>query len=194
MTLSSATVAKTTDQRRAIATLTLAFSTDPLLRWFYPDAERYLTHSPEMAKFFGGRAFDHDAAYRSDDFTGIALWLPPGVKPDAERMGELIQASVDEGILEAVFSLIEQMDVYHPKEPVWYLPVIGVDPIHQGKGIGSALLDQGLAACDEDGLPAYLESSNPRNISLYERHGFKVVAEIQSGDGPPIWPMLRDAR
>ena len=147
-----------------------------------------------MAKFFGGRAFDHDAAYRSDDFTGIALWLPPGVKPDEERMGERIQASVDEGILEAVFSLIEQMDVYHPKEPVWYLPVIGVDPIHQGKGIGSALLDQGLAACDEDGLPAYLESSNPRNISLYERHGFKVVAEIQSGDGPPIWPMLRDAR
>ena len=37
---------------------------------------------------------------------------------------------------------------------------------------------------DESGKPAYLESSNPRNISLYQRHGFEVLGEIRSGAAP----------
>ena len=51
-----------------------------------------------------------------------------------------------------------------------------------------------LAIIDESGLPAYLESSNPQNISLYERHGFEVVGRIQIGASPPVHPMLRSAR
>ncbi len=39
-----------------------------------------------------------------------------------------------------MFSMFEQMDALHPQEPHWHLPLIGVDPAHQGKGIGSALL------------------------------------------------------
>jgi len=31
-----------------------------------------------------------------------------------------------------------------------------------------------LARCDEESALAYLASSNPRNISLYERHGFEM--------------------
>jgi hypothetical protein len=46
---------------------------------------------------------------------------------------------------------------------------------------------------DETGLPAYLESSNPRNIPLYERFGFELLGVIQGGDFPPITPMLRSA-
>jgi ribosomal protein S18 acetylase RimI-like enzyme len=194
MTLATVTAATREERQRAIATLTLAFGTDPLIRWFYPDSDRYLRHFPEMIEYFGGRAFEHDTAYRTDDFTGAALWLPPGVGPDEERMGQLIQESTDERIHESIFSILGQMEEHHPQEPVWYLPVIGVDPVHQGRGIGSALLDERITACDRDGMAAFLESSNPRNIPLYERHGFEVVAEVQAGDSPPIWPMLRKAR
>lgn len=82
-------------------------------------------------------------------------------------------------------------DEHHPSESCWYLPFIGVDPRCQGQGHGSRLLRQGLARCDRDHLPAYLEASSPRNRTLYERHGFTVIAEIQVGDSPPLWPMLR---
>jgi hypothetical protein len=41
---------------------------------------------------------------------------------------------------------------------------------------------------------AYLESSNLRNVPLYERHGFKVLGTIQAGGSPPITPMLRKPR
>jgi ribosomal protein S18 acetylase RimI-like enzyme len=86
------------------------------------------------------------------------------------------------------------MGTYHPSEPHWFLPFVGVDPLQQGKGFGSALLQHTLIQCDRDSKLAYLESSNPKNISLYERHGFEVLGTIQVGTSPSIFPMLRRPR
>jgi hypothetical protein len=65
--------------------------------------------------------------------------------------------------------------------------LIGVDPSQQRKGYT-------LIPCDREKKPAHLESSNPRNFPLYERHGFEVVGTIQAGTSPPIFPMLRKPR
>ena len=92
------------------------------------------------------------------------------------------------------FSILEEMADYHIKEPHWYLPMIGVDPAQQGRGIGSALLRHGLAKCDEDHLPAYLESSRPANVPLSERNGFQVLGQVGGDSFPVITPMLRQAR
>ncbi len=77
-----------------------------------------------------------------------------------------------------VLSLFEQMAGFHPHEPHWYIPLIGVDPVFQGRGYGSQLLQHGLVACDRDHQPAYLEATSPTNRSLYERHGFRVLGEV----------------
>ena len=58
---------------------------------------------------------------------------------------------------------------------------MGVDPSQQGKGFGSALLHHALIQCDCDSKLAYLESSNPKNIPLYQRHGFELLGTIQAG-------------
>jgi ribosomal protein S18 acetylase RimI-like enzyme len=96
--------------------------------------------------------------------------------------------------LEVLMQVGALMEEFHPKEPHWYMPMIGVDPSRQGQGYGSALLKAALKHCDADGLPAYLESSSPRNVPLYERHGFEVIGEIKPGDHPGITPMYRAAR
>ena len=87
--------------------------------------------------------------------------------------------------------VMRQMESHHPREPHWYLPLIGIDPKHQGKGLGGALLDHALKICDRDGALAYLESSNPRNVPLYQRHGFEILGQIQFGSSPTLVPMLR---
>jgi hypothetical protein len=51
-----------------------------------------------------------------------------------------------------------------------------------------------LVPCDLDHKLAYLEASNPKNIPLYERHGFELLGVIQVGTSPPIFPMLRKPR
>ena len=72
--------------------------------------------------------------------------------------------------------------------------MIGVEPYSQGQGLGGELMRHAVARCDDEGALAYLESSNPRNISLYMRHGFEVMGEIRIGAAPLVTPMLRRPR
>ena len=179
------------DQQAVIDVITLAFSTDPMARFAYPNPATYLVAMPETIKAFGGRGFAHGTVHIVGDGGAAAMWLPPGVDSDSERLGALSdQYSPPERLadLEQVF---EQMSGYHPQEPCWFLPLIGVDPARQGCGYGSALLRHALEGCDRDGVAAYLESSNPRNVPLYERHGFEVLGSIQAGASPTIVPRLR---
>ncbi|CAN5891058.1 GNAT family N-acetyltransferase [soil metagenome] len=190
-----ATTTAASEIEQAVAVIVLAFSTDPVARWANPDPVQYLTYFPAGVRAFGGRAFEHGTGHHLSGFAGAALWLPPGVLPDEEALGAAVEASVPEKELQAeVFAVFERMGSYHPAEPHWYLPLIGVDPAHQRKGYGSVLLQHALSQCDRDHAPAYLESSNPANIPLYERHGFEVLGTIQVGSSPPIFPMLRPAR
>lgn len=181
----------TTEQKHVITTLVLAFSNDPAVRWLFPDPHQYLTYFPQFATAFAGKAFEQGTAYVSGDYAGAALWFAPDVEADSEAIGELLQRSLREADQPDAFALFEQMDHYHPRYPHWYLPLMGVDPRHQGQGHGSSLLRVGLEQCDREGIPAYLESSNPENIPFYQQHGFQVIGTIQTGRSPQIVPMLR---
>ena len=183
------------DRRSAVQyTMTLGFSSDPVARWVWPDGDTYLTRMPAFANAFGGRGFSHGSVYETNCGGAAAMWLPPGEEPDGDAIEEILGATVAEERLEEVEAFFEQMDVYHPHEPHWYLPLIAADPAKTGRGLGASLMKHALAVVDEAGLPAYLESSNPRNISLYERHGFTVMGEIKTPSSPVMTPMYREAR
>jgi len=186
--------ATASDEMAVVDVVTLAFGTDPVARWLYPSPHQYLTNMPPFVRAYGGRAFVHGSAYYVQGYTGAALWLPPDVHPDEDELLPLIRHTVSKREQEDLFALFEQMESYHPKEPHWYLPLIGVDPIHQGQGYGSALMQHALLSCDRDQMMAYLESSNPRNITLYKRHGFDLLGNVQVGTSPPVFPMLRKPR
>ena len=153
-----------------------------------------LSQFPSFVNAIGGKAFAHGSAHYLEGYTGAALWLPPNVQPDENELFSLFQKTVAEELHKDVFAIFEQMGGYHPSEPHWYLPLIGVDPSWQGQGYGSALMAHGIAPCDRDKTLAYLESSNPKNIPLYQRFGFEVIGTIQAGASPPIFPMLRKPR
>ena len=187
-------LAQPSERERCIATLVTAFAGDPLLRWMLPDPETYLAMFPRVVRHYGGGAFDHGSAYRTEDWAGCAFWLPPGTGPDEEALGAVMQEAVDAARLDEVFGVLEQVGQAHPAEPHWFLPAIGVDPRCQGRGHGSALLASALEVCDREHAITYLEASNPRNVPLYERFGFEVVGEIQAGSSPVVVPMVRGAR
>jgi ribosomal protein S18 acetylase RimI-like enzyme len=179
------------DAAAIVAILTAAFRSDPVARWIYPDEREFDQNFPELVRRFGGRAFEHETAWHIDRSQAGALWLAPEVTPDEDALMTLLQSTVSEGRLPNVFAMFEQMGTYHPTEPHWYLPLVGVAPAHQGNGLGTALVRIALERCDRDRVPAYLESSNPRNISLYERLGFRKLGQIRSGSSPTMVPMLR---
>lgn len=186
-------IARAADADRVFDTIVAAFADDPMVRWSFSDTAQYQEQFPGFARAFGGGSLTQGTAYCTDDYAGAALWFAPGAGPDEEAMMAVVH-DLSEEKQEAIFAVMELMGHYHPSEPHWYLPLIGVAPASQGKGYGSALLRTALMRCDEDGAPAYLEATSARNVPLYERHGFVRLGTIQAGSSPELIPMRRESR
>src|SRR5688500_14937331 len=105
----SVRTAAAADFGRAVATITVAFANDPVLRCVFPDPSQYLKYFPPVVQAFAGRAFEHESAHEVDDFRGVGLWLPPGVHPDEEKLGALTEEAIAKDRQEAVFGVLEQM-------------------------------------------------------------------------------------
>ena len=189
-----ATIAGDAQVDHAIATLVLAFVTDPVARWMYGNPHQYLLHIPRLFRALGTSSFAAGAAQRTSDGLGVALWLPPGVHGEDGPLEAVIAGSIVGERQAEVAAVFERTEHYRPAEPHWYLSLIGVEALHRNKGRGAALLKHRLQQCDRDHLPAYLWSSNPLNTSLYQRHGFEIASTIRVISSPSIYPMLRSAR
>ncbi len=176
-------------------TLSEAFAGDPFTRWVFggeadPSAllrwwEFLVIHAPPGSEF-----------HVSGDLAGVAVWHPPGVGPvevgSSLRFRKLIESLLGGRAGEALF-VFSRLTRRKPVEAHWHLAVLGVLPHRQNSGLGSKLLVPMLARCDSTGTPAYLESSNPRNLGFYERAGFRTVGSFRySIDSPPLSLMWRD--
>jgi ribosomal protein S18 acetylase RimI-like enzyme len=182
------------ERERALDTLVVAFTADPVERWLYPEAHEYLRHFPAFLSAFAGKAFAQQTVWGLGACAGVAVWLPPHVDVDGDAVVQVLAETVAPEKLDDTFAVLGQMDDAHPKFPHWYLPWFGVDAAVQARGLGGELMTHCLRVVDNDHLPAYLDSPNPRNLSFYERHGFVVSGEAQAGTCPPIVSMLRAAR
>lgn len=186
--------AQASEKDAVLNTLMLAFSSDPCLRFMLDTPDKFFSGFRRFATGMGGAGLDHGTAWLADDGAAAALWLPPGVTSDREPMMEVLGELVDPEKLPTLGEVGEKIAAHHPQEPHWYLSMIGVDPARQGRGYGSAILKETVRRCDEDGVIAYLESSNPKNVPLYERYGFEVVGFVQPGEFPGLHPMIRRPR
>ena len=194
-------VASDAERESIVSLITLAFANDPAGRRLYPDQLQYLTFFPEFVRLYGGPAFGCGGAHFVEGNAtviegkmGAALWLAPDVHADDDALGRLLERSVADGAKAELFAVYDAMKQHHPDEPHWFLPLIGIDPFAQGQGFGTTLMTYGLLACDRDRKLAYLDSTHPQNIPFYQRFGFELLATIEIGGHPPVYPMLRRPR
>ena len=192
MTDTNIRIATSHDEAALVDVITLGFSTDPMARWTLPQRSSIWRRCVVRARV-RRQAFELGTAYYVEAYAGAALWLPPGSEPDGERLVALVKEQAPAHRLPDAMGVFEEMSRYHPTEPHWYLPMIAMDPVLQGRGYGSALMRTALAV-RPGWSPGLSESSNPRNISLYRRHGFEATGTIQVGGSPVMTPMLRPAR
>jgi GNAT superfamily N-acetyltransferase len=178
--------------------LTAAFADDPVFAHVLPDTPDRLDR---MERFFSLLAPVHLSGghvYVTEGVEGGALWDRPGHWriPPATQLRLAVPMLRIHGRHSfqhlADFYRLEKVHAQQPPDH-WYLAILGTDPAHQGRGIGSAVLQPVLDRADADGVGAYLESSKESNIAYYRRFGFEVVCEhpFHVG-GPSVWPMWRD--
>jgi GNAT superfamily N-acetyltransferase len=178
----------------AIRTLVSAFEEDPVERWLYPDDAEYREHFPAFVAAFGGAAFHDQTVWRLGDFDAVAFWFGPGREPDSDAVVRVLLETTAEDLHPDAFATLEQMAQGHPEHQHWYLPWFGVERAHQGEGLGTRLMRHCLEIVHRSGLPAYLETPNPRTVPFYERAGFSVTGVAQAGRCPPITLMQRHAQ
>jgi len=176
------------------ATVALAFAADPVMRWIWPSPKLRLDAFLAMARPYAEVAVANGTAQVIGDFAAVALWLPPGQDIAPGLFAGLMERTLVPALLPAYLAQGARVGALHPAGPHWYLPLFGVDPACFGKGLGTALLAEGLAMPDRAGLPVFLESTNPANLGLYYRHGFRLMEEVPGGDGPPKFALLREGR
>lgn len=183
------------------AVLARAFADDPLYSYAIPDPERRRRILPvyfSAGACYGSLYGALDLAPGAPD--GAAVWVAP---EGAEMTTERLTAAGFPAAL-ALFEVEERARLAYAGAhlaglrrqavpgPHWYLMLIGVEPAYQGRGVGARLLREGLMRADQARLPCYLETTQPRNVAFYERHGFTVVStgELPEG-GFSYWTMYR---
>lgn len=188
------------DEREPIAAaLADAFFDDPVMSWILTDEDSRIRRLHGLFDvLLRGHYLRLDTVWTTPERTGAALWAPPGRAiipgPTVLRHSPRLVRALGRRALLALRAL-SRVEQHHPKEPHWYLGVLGTRRADQGTGVGSALLAPVLRRCDEEGVRAYLESSKESNLAFYGRHGFEVAGEIELPmGGPTVWPMWRDPR
>jgi GNAT superfamily N-acetyltransferase len=175
-----------------------ALAADPMITWPLP---RGATVEDAAAVF---EILIHDA-YGALDVLWVAgdgrvdaaaAWLPP---EEVRRFGEIetatrprIEALTDDGGARyAVFW--DWLGDHLPTEPCWFLDILAVREAARGGGLASTLVRHGLERAHGAGQPAFLETSNPANLPMYEHLGFHVDERADAPDGgPTIWFLRAD--
>jgi ribosomal protein S18 acetylase RimI-like enzyme len=186
------------DADRLLVSLTQAFDDDPIANWFLrQDDKRALGLDCMLRTCLCTLSLPHKEVFTTNECTGGALWYPPytwkiGIVKELFLLPKLIRMASFRG-LKRLLNLFDTMDKVHPNNKHYYLQVLGVAPEHQGKGIGSAMMQPILERCDREGCGAYLENSKETNIVFYQKQGFVITGEIRVGsEAPPLWQMWRE--
>jgi GNAT superfamily N-acetyltransferase len=178
-----ARMAADSDLDGVTATLTAAFATDPLWSWAFPDPRdlavwwRYCIVS----------ALRYPGVWISGEYAAVSVWIPPNgseLTDEEERGVEPLIRDLIGDRSDDVIELLDRFAASHPRgEPHYYLSLLGTHPDRRGEGLGMALLTENLMRIDAEGIPVFLESSNPANNRRYERLGFRQVGEFTTPDG-----------
>ena len=183
------------DRARIRSTIILAFAADPVNRWYLADPERFLKYFPQVVDVFLAPSIANGGCFMTADGSGAALWFPPGTTADEEAADAVFGEAVPEHLGEEFGEFMAGIESYHPHDAdCWYLPLIGVDPAHQGKGLGGTLMKFANQRIDEQGALGYIEASSKLNAALYRRHGFEVIGKVRTASSPTARTMLRERR
>jgi GNAT superfamily N-acetyltransferase len=189
-------IAADSDLDGVTATLTAAFQTDPIWgRWAFPDARDLAV----WWRFYIGSALRYPCVWVRGDYAAASLWIPPDGTELTEEEEEKLEPFLDQLVgprAPEIMAFVERFEASHPREvPHYYLGLLGTHPDYRGRGIGFGLLAENLAKMDAEGVPTYLESTNPDNNARYERYGFRQVGEFTTPDGKrTVATMWRDVQ
>lgn len=176
-----------------------AFYNDPTWAWAFPDPDARRDQHRAFWRVFVEGALRYPWVWLAAGDVATSVWIPPGgtdMSEDQESTLAALLADLRDPAPTRVSRAFDLFEAAHPRgEPHYYLSLLATDPAHRGQGHGLRLLADNLRRIDAEGASAYLEASNPANVPLYERYGFRLrgVFDLPDG-GPTVHTMWRTPR
>ncbi len=182
-------------------TLVDGFVEDPYFRWQYPDDATYEQLAGQWFGLITEACFSRGHTYLVDDGAAAAIFIPPDVQlaedSDFARVATLLNQQLGEEKAMEVISVLGVMAEHEPQDklPHFQCVYIACRSASRGCGYGAEVMRRVTQLCDAEGIGAYLVSSNPKNVTFYQREGYKILEDVYPIDGGPLMrPMWRDPR
>ena len=176
-----------------------AFADLDVSRWLVPDPGTRRAIFPGYFRIHVEGALADGLVLTTPARDAAALWVPlgpdgPGEPPKEYR--DRLAAAVTRRHLARFSALDAALHRHHPAGVAHeYLAILAVRPGRQRLGIGTALMNARHAILDRDGIPAYLEASDPAKRDIYLKRGYANSGNpIRLPDGPSMYPMARHPR
>ncbi len=192
------------DQRRATIqdadaigdVITRAFAADPLWGPALTRPDGATHHLRPYWDLYVAGALRFPSTRVAGEGDAVTVWIPPGEDElSAEQFDDVLALLHRElpGSVEDLVELFDRFEAVHPHdEPHFYLTLFATRPESRGRGIGMDLLRADLAAFDAEGVPTYLESSNPGNDKRYGAVGYLPVGRFEHpSNGAVVTTMWR---
>ncbi len=180
-------------------TIALAFADDPVWGPTLARPDGATDHLEPFWRLWVEGALRYSTVFMTENAAAVSVWLPPGAtEMSAEQLvalSDLVIAVLPPESIAAMEEMGQRFDEHRPTEPHMYLNFLATHPDHRGHGLAQRLLAENLEEYDAQGIPSYLESSNPVNIPRYERAGFEVIGGFRAVLGDAwVTTMWRDVR
>ena len=183
------------DTAQVVATMAAAFANDALYRYFIPEDAARQSFLEKFMAFRLRYGLKYGTVLVTNDGEGVAIFLRPGHQMNPADLlvcgglrAMLPCTKEQRDRIMGFNSFADELATKVVKQPCWHLSPICVAPAAQGKGVGKALLAQGLSQLRE---PCYLETQSPQNVPFYESCGFREVFRTPvPGTDMNHWGML----
>ena len=177
-----------------------SFAEDPMFNFVLGNQ----INNKRKMEWIQGRSFiyacSHGECYATEDNSGVLFMLSPAeVKVTFMKMAKAGMLALPIKLGMKTFFNFSELMGHVDKEHFastnfdhYYIMVMGVLPVKQGKGIGKKLLNHALEIIDRQNLTCYLETQNIDNVAIYKKFGIEIISNKKLPKGDlQNWGMVR---
>lgn len=169
------------DKHLIVDILTKSFENNQSVNYIVKQDEKRLERIKALMDYSFEVCYAFGDVLLSDDKKACALVLYPDKKKTTVKSilldVKLILSCVGIENIKKTLAREALIKKIQPKELMYYLWFIGVDPEYQNSGIGSVFLDELIEDSKLKGRPIYLETSTLKNLPWYQKFDFNIYHE-----------------
>jgi hypothetical protein len=171
------------DKSLVIDILTKSFDTNQSVNYIAKQDGKRLKRISALMDYSFEVCYLFGDVFLSDDRKACALILYPDKKKTTLKSIlldiKLILSCIGVENIKKALARESKIKQLQPKELMYYLWFIGVDPEYKNEGIVSLLMDEIIKDSKHKQRPIYLETSTLKNLPWYKKYGFQIYNELE---------------